>query len=103
MLLQALQIKLSAADPQMTDDVLNTRMFAIFDGFEESLKETISVQIRMAFIRRDCLHKGFIDLDGINVSITDAQFPVLAFRNDSRDFRIMDALSRVRDGLKTRV
>ncbi len=100
MLLAALEIESSDLDPQMTDDVLNTRMFAIFDGFEESLKETISVQIRMAFIRRDCLHKGFIDLDGINVSITDAQFPLLAFRNDSRDFRIMDALSQVRDSLK---
>ncbi len=100
LLLQALQIELSAADPQMTNAVLNARMFAIFNGFENSLKETISVQIRMDFSRSDYSNKGVIDLDGINVSITDDQFPLLAFKNDSRDFRITGALSRVRDSLK---
>ncbi len=93
LLYEALEIEPSDLDSQITHDVLNTRVFAIFDGFEDLLKINIYAQIRTSFRRRDYHDNYLIKINGIDVSIADDNFPVLAFRSDPRDDRIMDALS----------
>ncbi len=99
LLLEMIKIRPSDLDPQMTNDVLNTRVLMAFDAFRNSLKKEIYVQIqtfsRSSFRREE----RPIEVDGIEVSIDDDQFPVLAVRRNPCGDMMIRALSAVRDGL----
>ncbi len=98
--LDMLRIKPSDLDPQITYDFLNTRVFAVFNGFRDPLKGFIYGQIRSSFREIDDGNKGVISLDGIEVSISASDFPALAFSSNPRNSRVIKALSVVRDSLK---
>ncbi len=99
LLLEMIQITQSDLDPQMTSDVLNTRVLMAFDAFRDSLKEEIYVQIqtfsRSPFRREE----RPIEVGGIEVSIDDDHSPVLAVRRNPRGWMMITALSAVKKGL----
>ncbi len=98
-MIEIIEIIPSDLEPQMTNDVLNTRVLMAFDAFRNSLKKEIYVQIqtfsRSSFRREE----RPIEVGGIEVSIDDDQFPVLAVRRNPCGDMMIRALSAVRDGL----
>ncbi len=101
LLWKMMRITPSNLDLQITTDVLNTRVLLAFDGFRNSLKEDIYVQVRAAFRAHSPRDECHVEIGGIVVSIDHANFPVWALRSEPCDFRIMAALSEVKAGLNT--
>ncbi len=99
LLLEMIKITQSDLDPQMTSDVLNTRVLMAFDAFRDSLKEEIYVQIQ-TFSRSPFRgEERPIEVGGIEVSIDDDHSPVLAVRRNPRGWVMITALSAVKKGL----